>query len=225
MPLIGHATTLLRIRNEGEGHSMARKIEGTRIQSGLPERLRALRERKGWSLNRAAEEVGVPPSTLSRIENRKMSPTLDLLLKIVRTFDMHPNDVFSGRPDQQEKQEISVSRASDPALIELPNLFYKHLHPDMECFNFRAILITLFARSVEEYGGLTAHSGQEFVYLLSGKLQVHLEGHPLVTLAPGDSIMFTSSIPHAYVSAGDSQAKLLIASSSEEDVLQVKFQK
>src|SRR5690606_23012114 len=113
----------------------------------------------------------------------------------------------------------------DPALIEMPNLFYKHLHPGMDQFNFRPILITLFARSVQEYGGLTAHTGQEFVYLLSGKLEVHLEGQPLVTLVPGDSVMFTSSIPHAYVSAGDSQAKLLIASSSAEDVFKAKFQK
>ena len=178
------------------------------------DRLRTFRKQRGWSLERAAEMVGVPASTLSRIENRKMSPTLDLIQKIVRTMGLHPYDVLGRDPAEGTSGAISVTRRGSGDYTELPNILYAPLHPDLAHTAIRPILITLFARSVEEYGGLTAHSGEEFLYVLQGGVEIHFEGRSTQRLGEGDSIFFDSHIPHAYVSVDRVQAKILIVAST-----------
>jgi transcriptional regulator with XRE-family HTH domain len=177
-------------------------------------RLRAFRKARGWSLERAAEAVGVPGSTLSRIENRKMSPTLDLIQKIVRAMDLHPYDILGRDKAKANAGSVSVTRKGHEEYTELPNILYAPLHPDSEASGIRPIFVTLFARSVQEYGGLTAHAGDEFLYVLAGSVELHLENREVERLNAGDSILFDSHIPHAYVSAGDAQAKLLIVAST-----------
>lgn len=181
------------------------------------ERLRDFRKQQALSLERAAELVGVPASTLSRIENRKMSPTLDLILKIVRAMNLHPYDVLGrdalGVPGGGE---ISVTRKGAGEYTELPNILYAPLHPDISKSAIRPIMVTLFARSVEEYGGLTAHSGEEFLFVLQGEVEVHFGGESsrVEHLGEGDSIYFDSHTPHAYVAMGGAQAKILIVAST-----------
>lgn len=177
-------------------------------------RLRAFRHDRGWSLTRTAEAVGVTASSLSRIENGKMSPTLDLIQKIVRAMKLHPYDVLGKTASTPPADVVSVTRKGQEELTELPNIFYAPLHPDMEPGGIRPILVTLFARSVKQYGGLTAHAGEEFLYVLAGTIELHLEGRPAVRLDAGDSCMFSSHIPHAYVTVGGAQAKILIVAST-----------
>jgi quercetin dioxygenase-like cupin family protein len=96
----------------------------------------------------------------------------------------------------------------------LPNILYAPLHPDFPQTGIRPIQVTLFARSVEEYGGVTAHAGEEFLYVLQGAVEIHFEGRPTERLEEGDSIFFDSHVPHAYVAAGRTQAKFLIVAST-----------
>lgn len=179
------------------------------------ERLRSFRKERGWSLERAAEAVGVPASSLSRIENRKMSPTLDLILKIVRSMDLHPYDVLGREGHRDPMSSPSITRKGQEEFTELPNILYAPLHPDFEdAVGIRPILVTLFARSIEEYGGLTAHAGEEFLFVLSGEVELNFEGRDPVRLSAGDSIMFDSHLPHAYVAVGGMQAKFLIVAAT-----------
>ena len=156
----------------------------------------------------------MPASTLSRIENRKMSPTLDLIQKIVRTMGLHPYDVLGREAAREIGGTISVTRRGMGDYTELPNILYAPLHPDFPQPGMRPIQVTLFARSVEEYGGLTAHAGEEFLYVLQGSVEIHFEGRPTERLEEGDSILFDSHVPHAYVAAGRTQAKFLIVAST-----------
>jgi transcriptional regulator with XRE-family HTH domain len=178
------------------------------------ERLRTFRKQRGWSLEGAAKMVGVPASTLSRIENRKMSPTLDLIQKIVRSMGLHPYDVLGRDAKIGREGAISVTRRGKAEYTELPNILYAPLHPDFSHTAMRPILITLFARSVEEYGGVTAHAGEEFLYIVQGSVEIVFDGRPAEVLQEGDSMLFDSHIAHAYVSVGRSQAKLLIVAST-----------
>jgi transcriptional regulator with XRE-family HTH domain len=178
------------------------------------ERLRAFRKARGWSLEHSADLVGVPASTLSRIENRKMSPTLDLIFKIVRAMNLHPYDVLGRDALGGAAAGVSVTRKGAGEYTELPNILYAPLHPGVSRGMVRPVLVSLFARTVEEYGGLTAHSGEEFLYVLQGTVAVHFAGLPTETLNEGDSIFFDSHIPHAYVSGGNSQSKILIVAST-----------
>jgi mannose-6-phosphate isomerase-like protein (cupin superfamily) len=93
-------------------------------------------------------------------------------------------------------------------------MLYAPLHPDFPQSRIRPIQVTPFARSVEEYGGVTAHVGEEFLDVLQGAVEIHFEGRPTERLEEGDSIFFDSHVPHAYVAAGRTQARFLIVAST-----------
>jgi len=177
-------------------------------------RLRELRKRMGWTLQKASEVTGVPIATLSRIANEKVSPTLDIVMRIARGFNMSPSDFIFSPPKPLGERTISISRAGQGRFAEIPNLIYHPLHASGGPNSPAAVLVTLFARRAEEYGPLTSHPGEEFLYVLDGTLEVLFEGGVSHTLEPGDSLQFHSDIRHGYISKGARQAKFLIVTVS-----------
>jgi transcriptional regulator with XRE-family HTH domain len=177
-------------------------------------RLRELRKRMGWTLQKASEVTGVPIATLSRIANEKVSPTLDIVMRIARGFNMSPADFFFSPIEPLGERSISISRAGQGRFAELPNLIYHPLHTTGSPNSPFAILVTTFAKRPEEYGPLTAHPGEEFLYVLDGTLEVLFEGGVSHVLESGDSLQFHSGIRHGYISKGARQAKFLIVTVS-----------
>ena len=60
----------------------------------MPVLLRAWRERRGYSLRTLAERAGVGFSTLHKIEQERMSPTVDLLEKLARALGISVRQLF-----------------------------------------------------------------------------------------------------------------------------------
>jgi mannose-6-phosphate isomerase-like protein (cupin superfamily) len=61
------------------------------------------------------------------------------------------------------------------------------------------IIIDVQARSVDELGGLVRHGGEEYLYVLSGSMELHSDLYAPLTLGPGDSVYFDSGMAHGYV--------------------------
>jgi len=55
---------------------------------------------------------------------------------------------------------------------------------------------------------LSSHEGEEFLYVLAGRLEVAY-GKDVHTLAVGDSIYYDSIVPHQVRAAGDAPARIL----------------
>jgi quercetin dioxygenase-like cupin family protein len=82
------------------------------------------------------------------------------------------------------------------------------------------VITRVRAKSVEEFGDLVHHSGEEFIYIVSGRIVVHTEFYDPVTLEAGESIYIDSNMGHAYVTAEDcDEAVVLGVCSSAEDGL------
>jgi transcriptional regulator with XRE-family HTH domain len=60
----------------------------------VPVLLRAWRERRGYSLRTLAERAGVGFATLHKIEQERMTPTVDLLEKLARALGIAVRDFF-----------------------------------------------------------------------------------------------------------------------------------
>ena len=66
------------------------------------------------------------------------------------------------------------------------------------------------ARTLDEAGGLIAHEGEEFAFVLSGSIDVYTEDYTPMRLEAGDSIYMDSTSGHVYVNAGpDPVARVL----------------
>ena len=84
------------------------------------------------------------------------------------------------------------------------------------------MLARLRVKSLEEFGDLVRHSGEEYTYVLEGRVVLHTEFYDPLTLEVGESVYIDSNMGHAYV-VGDGcreAAVLCLCSSSEESLIE-----
>jgi transcriptional regulator with XRE-family HTH domain len=185
--------------------------------------LKALRRRHGWTLAEVSRRTGLPTSTLSKIENDKMSLTFDKLARVSAGLRIDISALFSG--DNGVEGQIgangrrSVTRAGEGKAIETKN--YSHLYPAWELLNKSIIPIVaeLRARSLEEFGELIRHPGEEYAYVLEGEVDLYTSLYAPVRLKAGDSIYFDSGMGHAYIAASEGPCRVLSLCSAPETQL------
>src|SRR5674476_507492 len=131
----------------------------------LGQRIRALRNQLGWTLEQASQATSLARSTLSKIENGLMSPTYDALIKLANGLKIDISELFEPHENILGIGRRSVNRkgAGKPH----PTPYYEHLllcndlsHKDMIPFNTRVV-----ARSFDDFDDWSRHVGEEFVYV------------------------------------------------------------
>jgi putative transcriptional regulator len=58
-------------------------------------RVRDLREEKGWTQQQLAEAAGVSRQSINSIENNRYIPSLELALTVARVFKRSTDEIFS----------------------------------------------------------------------------------------------------------------------------------
>jgi quercetin dioxygenase-like cupin family protein len=83
---------------------------------------------------------------------------------------------------------------------------YESLAPHKKDRHMEPFLVTLQPSVTEEER--STHDGQEFIFVLAGKMQVRL-GDEIHVLEPGDSIYYDSTVPHLVKCHGKETTKIL----------------
>ena len=185
--------------------------------------LKALRLQKGWKLAEVSEKTGLPISTLSKVENDKMSLTYDKLARISRGLDVDIGLLFAQdalpAPLALVGGRRSITRAGDGRAIDTD--IYAHLYPASELLNkrFVPIVAEVRARSLAEFGELIRHAGEEYAYVLDGAVDLHTDLYAPVRLETGDSIYFDSGMGHAYIAATPGRCRVLSICCGDESQL------
>jgi transcriptional regulator with XRE-family HTH domain len=187
--------------------------------------LKKLRIQKGWTLKEVSHRTGYPVSTLSKIENDRVSLTYDKLTRISASLDVDFSSLFGAQDPAHESGAAlhgrrSITRAGEGRSIESKNYF--HLYAATELLNKRLIpiIVEIRARSLEEFGELVRHSGEEYVYVLEGEVDVHTSAYATVRLKAGDSIYFDSTMGHAYIAASSGPCRVLgVCSGTESQMI------
>ena len=82
------------------------------------------------------------------------------------------------------------------------------------------VLTRIRAKSLDEFGDLVSHSGEEYIHVLEGTIVVHTQFYDPVTLKAGEAIYIDSKMGHAYVAADHcDEALVLGVCSSDDDAL------
>jgi len=171
-------------------------------------KLRRLRLRKSMGLVELAKHTGLSPGLLSKLERDVMHPTLPTLLRIAMVFSVGLEYFFNPEP----KPVLAIVRKRDrlrfPDSPDARKVAYYFESLDFPVPNreLNAYLAEFEAVAAEQ-PRTHEHAGVEFLYVLSGRLELRIGGDPH-ELAQGDSIYFDSSAPHGYGRLG---AKLTTA--------------
>ena len=154
-------------------------------------RLRLVRSSRGLSLAEVATKVGISVGFLSAIERSAMSASVATLRNLAKFYRLNILDFFDqsgARQYQVRPSERRQLQASDGVRMELlawgnpvmePHLF--HVAPGA-------------GSGAEEY----SHEGEEFLFVLSGSLDLIVDGTEY-SLREGDSFYFESSTPHRWM--------------------------
>lgn len=187
-----------------------RDSESQDVNGKLGQRLKDHREELGLSLGAASEATGIPTATLSRIENNKMSPTFNLLLKIMMGLKVSWHSLMDPSDSKPSDDRVSFSFPGEHTSTMMGGYLYTALHEGSSLRKMMAPMIQeISARSLRAAGGLAGHSGIEFCYVMSGTLVLHFAGRAPQELPVGASALFNCELPHAYVAKGRGLTRIL----------------
>jgi transcriptional regulator with XRE-family HTH domain len=187
-------------------------------EESVPAPTKAIRQARiaqGLSLRALSARAGMPFSTLSKLENGKMALTYDKLIRLALALNLDLKDLFEDAGPSSAPIAVgrrSVTRAGEERDAESRQHAHHYPAADLLGKMMVPIIIDVQARSIAELGGLVRHAGEEFLYILSGTMELHSELYSPLALGPGDSVYFDSGMAHAYVRTSDEPCKMLSVS-------------
>ncbi len=170
-------------------------------------RIQELRDLCGISVEGMAKALHLPVASYRRIEGGSEDMSVGLLHQIASELKVDLSLLLSG--DAPRLKIFTVTRRGKGVSVERRRQYgYQSL-----AANFIDKKIEPFLVTVEpgcEGGELSknSHPGQEFNYLLEGRLRIEIHGHDIV-LEEGDSIFFDASHEHAMQALDGRPARFL----------------
>jgi transcriptional regulator with XRE-family HTH domain len=190
--------------------SLGRGPEDEDIAVLVGERVRRVREQRGLSLLDISQRTGIDVPTLGDIEEGRMAPPLGTVIKLAKALEMKMGFFISG----EEEKAYTVVRRGDRKVVSRFDAKkgkhygyeYESLAPLKKDRHMEPFLVTLQPAATEEER--STHDGQEFIFVLTGKMEVRL-GDEVHVLEPGDSIYYDSTVPHLVKCHGEETTKIL----------------
>jgi transcriptional regulator with XRE-family HTH domain len=192
-------------------------------QNSLGSLIRHLRQKNGWSLRHMSAQVGIPLSTLAKVEADKLSLTYDKLQQFTSRLGLTMAE-FLVKPETPTEASApvvvtarkSVTRDGNSIQVSTPNYDYEYLCADLCEKRMVPIIVRIRANDMVEFGEKLRHQGEEFVFVLEGSVEVHMQFYTQVRLNAGQGIYLDSTMGHAYI-AKDCESALVLAVCSSED--------
>ena len=168
-------------------------------------RLKGLRESLELSVEEMAQKINREKREIEQYESGETDIPMSYLFDIAQQFDIDTSTLLSG--EEPRMRSYFLTRYGKGTSVERTKAYkYQALasgykHPKAEPFE-----VTVEPNDNPIY--LNSHEGQEFNYILEGKLLFKIKNKELI-LNPGDSIYFDSSYPHGMKALDDKSVKFL----------------
>ena len=180
------------------------------IQVDVGARVRSVREDRGLSLQDISQRTGLDVSLLEGIEAGRVAPPLGEVIKLAKALDMKIGYLISG----EDTRPYTIVRSRDRKVISRYDsrkgkhygYEYVSLSPHKKDRHMEPFLVVLAPAETEEER--STHDGQEFIYVLEGKMEVRL-GDEIHVLEPGDAIYYDSTVPHLVKCHGKEETRIL----------------
>ncbi len=175
----------------------------------IGETLRKLRLERNLTLRQLADQCELSASFLSQAERELSAISVSTLERVCGVLGMSLREFFlaSDPPDSMDSPYSQVLHSIDQPAVNLSkaSIRYRFLSCD---FPGRLFEVVLGEIPVGYTFAVASHEGEEFGYLLAGRLRLSFEGTDHV-LGPGDSYHFGPHTMHGYEAIGDEDVRLL----------------
>lgn len=175
----------------------------------LGQRVRELRKARDWTLEQAALEAGLARSTLSKIENEQMSPTVELMKKLAAGLGIDMPQLFTPPRKTQVNGRMNVTRSEDGQPHITPTYEHELLNSGLTEKAMLPYRARIRARAFEEFDGWIRHDGEEFLYVLTGAVLLFTEFYAPIEMKRGDTAYYDATMGHNLVSTSTEDALIL----------------
>jgi len=185
------------------------------------ERIKGLRIEKGISIEDVSKISGISESVISRIESQEISPPLGNIIRLAKVLEVSVGEIFGDSADSpfcivRSDDRKTVSRFSSTD-SKSSSYSYEALGQQKMDRKMEPFLVTLAPTEVHQVEP-NEHKGEEFIFVLEGKVEVRLSDHTDI-LNPGDSIYYDSDMPHVVSCHGDDPATILAVIYVQEEMI------
>ena len=158
----------------------------------IPGRIRELREIMDISAMDMAKDINTPLDLYNQYETGAVDIPISALYKIAARLGVDATVLLTGEDPRMDT--ASVCRAGKGVRVErFPGYEFSSLAYNFKGRTIEPLLVYLDpARAADP----VSHSGQEFNYVVEGKVTVTV-GQKEYALETGDSIYFDAALPHA----------------------------
>ena len=170
-------------------------------------RIKEIREIYGYTQEQLADELKITVDLYRNYESGNEDIPVGILYKIAQKFNMELSSLITGEEPRlrtyaltRKGKGVSVERRKD---YKYQSLAYNFILKKAEPF-----LVIVEPEPEGHPLKLNNHPGQEFNYVLSGKLKVILDGNEII-LNPGDSLYFDSGKEHGMKALNGEPAQFL----------------
>jgi transcriptional regulator with XRE-family HTH domain len=173
----------------------------------LGQRLRSLRLARAFSIAKLAVISGVPPSTISKIENGLLNPSLVHAINLASGLEANLGFLVEGARTTHARHAI-VRRT------QRSKRNFSEMGMKLEDLNIGFVPGLLEARiGTIRPGGTSGsarmtHRGEELVHVLAGAAMFDVDG-VMFPLAQGDTLHFKCDVPHRWTNHAKEHAMLL----------------
>jgi len=164
-------------------------------------KIKKARLKKKMTLDRVANETGFSIGYIKEIESGKKIPPVGALLQISRALEIDSGIFF-------KEMETTIKKRIKAYTKRTEDYAYATLTPGAENKHLKAFKVSIEAEQDHKGVGYQ-HEGEEFVYVLTGKVEVIVGDH-VNKLGMGDSLHFNSGIRHNLRNIGKEDAELLV---------------
>lgn len=170
-------------------------------------RVRELREIEGVSAESLARELGTPAETYAAWESGDADIPVGVLFEIAGRFKVDLAELITG--EAPRLSAYCLTRADrGPRVERRAPYLYRALAHNFIDKKAEPFMVEVGPESEARPLDLNSHPGQEFDYVVEGRLLVSVGGRELV-LGEGDSLYYDSSQPHGMKALGGARARFL----------------
>ena len=191
---------------------MKSQLRRLAARSAVGERLRTFRLERELTLSDMASRSGVSISNLSKIERGEVSPSFDVIIRICEGLDIALEQFVKPGPKEAISGRKTATRIGEGVPFAGAQYFYLAHATELSRKAMVPLEMWVRARSAADFDHWSRHHGEEYVYVISGAIEIHTEHYAPFPLGAGESAYFDSAMKHVYVSIGEGDAHILSVS-------------
>lgn len=175
---------------------------------GIGARIRFMRQQRGTTLERLAAASRLTKSFVSKIERGMAVPSISTAMKLAGSFGITVSQLLG---EDHDSDAVCVVRKNQRRAFMRPG--------SAAGYNYELVAGAKRFKRMEPYvmrpplrftdDRLFEHVGEEFMFVLAGRIEVTLSGRRIV-LGVGDALYFDSHLRHRTRSLGRKNAEVLV---------------